>query len=296
MATLARPRLARRPQLVAVTALRQQLFAADPCSRHPYLREFRDAYTNYESELTEPQLMAELCAADVVLVGDYHTLPSSQLYVAQLVEDLARTSGREVVLGLEMVYARDQRALGAWLAREIDERELRARIRYETSWGYEWAPFANLLHAGRAFCAGVYGVDCVPRGDLRRIARRDRHAAAKIAELRAAHPGAIIVIVFGEAHLAPGHLPAEVATHLPGAHLVTVLQNIDELYWKAGGERRGRAALKVRDGVVCVFNATPLEKYESYRDYIEGWQDGRPHPSTSRRSRRGLPRKLRRAA
>jgi len=71
-----------------------------------------------------------------------------------------------------------------------------------------------------------------------------------------------------------------------GERVVTVLQNIDALYWKVGGERRGRAALRVRQDVFCVFNATPLEKYESYRDYIEGWQDGRPHPATSRRSRR----------
>jgi uncharacterized iron-regulated protein len=292
--TVARPHLVRPPQLLAAAALREELAATDPCARHPYLREFREAYTEFDSVLTEPQLAAELLSADVLLVGDYHTLPASQLYVAQLLEHLARESGREIVLGLEMVYARDQKWLDAWLRRELDERELRARIQYERSWGYEWAPFGALLHAGRSFCADVYGVDCVPRGDMRRIAQRDRHAAAKIAELRERHPNAIVVIVFGEAHLAPNHLPAEVATRLPKARVVTVLQNIDELYWKAGAERRGRAAVKVRDGVVCVFNAAPLEKYESYRDYIEGWQDGRPHPSTTRRS--GRSRKLRRTA
>jgi len=284
--TVIRPHYSRPPQLIAVAALRQELAASDPCTDHPYLCEFRAAYQDYESMMTETQLASELAAADVVLVGDYHTLPSSQLYVAQLVEQLARESGREVVLGMEMVYARDQRPLEAWLRREIDERELRARIRYETSWGYEWAPFAALLHAGRAHCAAVYGVDCVPRGDMRRIAQRDRHAAARIAGIREKHPGAIVVVVFGEAHLAPTHLPAEVASRMPKARVLTVLQNMDELYWKAGAERRGRAAVKVQPGVVCVFNATPLEKYESYRDYIEGWQDGRPHPSTSRRSGR----------
>ncbi len=283
--TVARPNLSRPPQIVAVTALRRQLAGEDPCFHHPYLRAFREAYTDFESVLTDAQLFAELASADMLLVGDYHTLPASQLYVADLVEQLAR-DGREVVLCLEMIYARDQKWLDAWLRREIDERELRAHIKYERSWGYEWAPFGALLHAGRARCAAVYGVDCVPRGDMRRIAQRDRHAAAKLAEVREQHPNAIIVVVFGEAHLAPNHLPAEVASRVPKARVVTVLQNIDELYWKAGAERRGRAAVRVRDGVVCVFNATPLEKYESYRDYIAAWHDGRPHPSTTRRSRR----------
>lgn len=281
--TLPRPLPA---QPAAVAALRRRLAAADSCARHPYLRDFYQAYRSYQSVLSEAELEAELCAADVVLVGDYHTLPSSQLYVAELVERLARESGRPVVLGLEMFYARDQRALDAWLRRELDERELRARVRYEASWGYAWTPFAAMLHAGRAHCAAVYGVDCVPRGDMRRIAERDRHAAVKLAEIRKRHPGAILVVAFGEAHLAPNHLPIETAARLDRERVVTVLQNIDALYWKVGGERRGRAALRVRQDVFCVFNATPLEKYESYRDYIEGWQDGRPHPATSRRSRR----------
>lgn len=282
----ATPFAARAPQLHAVEALRRRLAAADSCARHPYLRDFYRAYRSYESVLTEAQLAAGLRAADVLLVGDYHTLPSSQLYVAQLVEQLARESGRPVVLCLEMFYARDQRALDAWLRRELDDRGLRERTRYESSWGYDWAPFAAILHAGRAHCAAVYGVDCVPRGDMRRIAERDRHAAAKLVEIRKRHPGAILVVVFGEAHLAPSHLPIETAARLDRERVVTVLQNIDALYWKAGGERRSRAPLRVREGVFCVFNATPLEKYESYRDYIAGWQDGRPHPATSRRSRR----------
>jgi len=281
--TLPRPLPA---QTAAVAALRRQLAAADSCARHPYLRDFYQAYRSYESVLTEPQLAAELCRADVVLVGDYHTLPSSQLYVAQLIEQLARDSGRRVVLGLEMFYARDQRALDAWLRRELDDLGDAVDLDVLRRAVLVQQRQVRLLHAGRAHCEAVYGVDCVPRGDMRRIAERDRHAAVKLAEIRKRHPDAILVVAFGEAHLAPNHLPIEAAARLDRERVVTLLQNIDALYWKAGGERRGRAALRVRQDVFCVFNATPLEKYESYRDYIEGWQDGRPHPATSRRSRR----------
>src|SRR3954468_15404706 len=152
----ARSRRPSAPQLHAVAALRRELAAADSCSQHPYLRDFREAYLRYETSITEAQLASELNTADVLLVGDYHTLPSSQLFAAQLVEQLARETGRPVVLGLEMIYARDQRALDAWLARDIDDRELRERIRYEASWGYEWTPFATILHAGRTHCEAVY--------------------------------------------------------------------------------------------------------------------------------------------
>ena len=58
---------------------------------------------------------------------------------------------------------------------------------------------------------------------------------------------------------------------LPEANL-TILQNIDALYWRAAGERVDKVeAVRVSDGVICVFNATPLEKYESYRLFLDQW-------------------------
>jgi len=40
----------------------------------------------------------------------------------------------------------------------------------------------------------------------------------------------------------------------------------------AAGERVDKVdAVRVNDDVVCVFNATPLEKYESYRLYLDQW-------------------------
>src|SRR5947209_1857943 len=59
---------------------------------------------------------------------------------------------------------------------------------------------------------------------------------------------------------------------MPDAKILTVLQNIDALYWRAAGERTDSVeAVRVNDDVVCVFNATPLEKYESYRLCLDQW-------------------------
>jgi hypothetical protein len=112
----------------------------------------------------------------------------------------------------------------------------------------------------------------MPREDLRKIGARDRHAAAKIAEIRERHPDAVIFVLFGESHLAPGHLPNALRDQIPGEKVLTVLQNIDALYWRAAGERVDKVeAVRVNDDVLCVFNATPLEKYESYRLFLDQW-------------------------
>src|SRR5262249_792735 len=146
------------------------------------------------------------------------------------------------------------------------------RIRFDLDWGYEWEPFYKLLETARLHAEAIYGLDCMPREDLRKIGARDRHAAAKVVEIREMHPEAQIMILFGESHLAPNHLPKLLREYLPGAKVLTILQNVDALYWKAAGELCDRVeAVQVTDDVVCVFNATPLEKYENYRLCLDRW-------------------------
>src|SRR5581483_9840761 len=97
--------------------------------------------------------------------------------------------------------------------------------------------------------------------DLRKIGARDRHAVVKIRELRDWHLESCIVVVFGESHLAPNYLPHLLVEKLPGERVLTVLQNVDALYWMAAKESCDRVeAVQVTDRAICVFNSTPLEK------------------------------------
>jgi hypothetical protein len=259
----------------ALQSIEREIRSTDTHGRRKYLREFVEAFRAYEAPLSPAQLDSVLHSADVLLVGDYHALPSSQHFAASLIEQLA-SSGRPVVLALEMIFSRDQHILDEWARGEIDESELRERIRFDFEWGYDWTPFRDLLLAARSRAAGVYGLDCMPRDDMRRIAARDRHAADKIAEIRRCHPEAVILVLFGESHLAPTHLPESVRQRLSRERVVSVLQNVDALYWQAAGERRDRvAAVRISADAVCVFNSTPLEKYESYRLCLDRWKQVR---------------------
>jgi hypothetical protein len=259
-------------QLHALAGVEREIRAQDSHSRRKYLREFTQAFRNYDSLLDSQQVQDALHSADVVLIGDYHALPTAQRYAASLLEQRALAGDRPVVLGVETIFARDQHILEEWWRREIDETELRLRIRFDLDWGYDWAPFHELLVAARDHGEALYGLDCMPRENLRKIGARDRHAAAKISEIRERHPDAVIFVLFGESHLAPEHLPRVLRRQIPEAKVLTVLQNIDALYWRAAGERVDKVdAVRVHDGVLCVFNATPLEKYESYRLFLDQW-------------------------
>jgi Haem-binding uptake, Tiki superfamily, ChaN len=266
-------------QLHALAGVEREIRAQDSQGLRKYLREFNQAFRNYESLLDSEQIHNALQAADIVLIGDYHALPAAQRYAASLIEQRALAGDRPVVLGVETIFARDQHILDEWWRREIDEKELRQRVRFDLDWGYDWTPFHELLVSARDHAEALYGLDCMPREDLRKIGGRDRHAAAKIAEIRECHPNAVIFVLFGESHLAPGHLPRVLKQEMPGARILTLLQNIDALYWRAAGERADKIeAVRVSDDVMCVFNATPLEKYESYRLFLDQWSrsDGGP--------------------
>jgi Haem-binding uptake, Tiki superfamily, ChaN len=259
-------------ELHALASVEREIRAQDSHSRRKYLREFSQAFRNYDSLLDKQQIQNALGAADLVLIGDYHALPAAQRYAASLIEQRAFAGERPVVLGVETIFARDQHILDEWWRREIDESELRQRIRFDLDWGYDWAPFHELLVAARDHAEAIYGLDCMPRENLRKIGARDRHAAVKIAEIRERHPDAVIFVLFGESHLAPEHLPLALHKELPDAKMLTVLQNVDALYWRAAGEPVDKVdAVRVNDDVLCVFNATPLEKYESYRLFLDQW-------------------------
>src|ERR1039457_1977782 len=262
-------------QLHALASVEREIRAIDPAAGRKYLRDFREAYRSYQKVLTPSDVRHQIANAGIVLVGDYHALPNSQRYLASVLRD-PELHQRPVVLGVETIFSRNQHILDEWFRAEIAEDELRQRIRFELDWGYDWPPFYELLSAARDHDASIYGLDCMPREDLRKIGARDRHAADKIAELRRHYSDALIMVLFGESHLAPQHLPALLQERLPAEPTLTVLQNVDALYWRAAGETRDhveavQVSKEVRKNVLCVFNATPLEKYETYRLWLDRW-------------------------
>jgi hypothetical protein len=280
----------------ALASVVRTIGAIDPSAGCKYLRDFREAYRSYQKVLALSDVRHEIAQAGIVLVGDYHALPNSQRYLASLLRD-PELHQRPVVLGVETIFSRDQHILDEWFRGEIDEDELRQRIRFDLDWGYDWPTFYELLSAARDHGASIYGLDCMPREDLRKIGARDRHAADKIADLRHHYPGAVIFVLFGESHLAPQHLPALLQERLLAEPTLTVLQNVDALYWRAAGETRDHveavlvhndvhngvhkdAHKEAGNNVLCVFNSTPLEKYETYRLWLDRWgrsdHDGAP--------------------
>ena len=258
----------------ALAPLRREIGAIDPISRRKYVQEFTQAFERYERAISRETLLRFCAEADTLLVSDFHALDACQFFLCELMEELSAIEQRPLVLLIEAVFTRDQHILDEWQQQEISDDELRQRLHFETEWGYEWEPFLHTLKIARDLKIPLYGADCAPRGNIRRIAQRDRHAADTVARVRNQHANAQVLVMFGESHLAPTHLPLELRLRLPNECIRSVLQNVDQLYFRAAGELSERVpAVQVDEDTAAVFNATPVEKWHSYRLCIARWRD-----------------------
>src|SRR5258708_38959727 len=88
-------------QLRALVGGEREIRGQDSHGRRKYLREFNQAFRNYNSVPDSQQIQNALQAADVVLIGDYQALPAAQRYAAKLLEQRAMAGDRPVQLGAE---------------------------------------------------------------------------------------------------------------------------------------------------------------------------------------------------
>ena len=261
----------------AVARVERAIRAAVRPPRSRYLAEFTEAFPAYQATISEPEVLRRACAADVILVGDYHSLTPCQTYLTSLLSQVDTHDARNNVLGLEAMYSSAQPILEEWWRGHLDEDALRSRLRFARDWGYNWQPYSQMLKVARRKCQAVWGLDSEPRFDLRRVRARDRHMTARILEMRRNHPKARAIIFVGESHLAPDHLPRLLQD--AGEKVFTILQNVDALFWQAQGSMQNRSQkegaqthpqpVSVTSNITCVFNASPLEKYESYQQYLD---------------------------
>jgi len=266
-------------QRSAVRRLKRDLFGTDGSLRHPYFRDLRREISEPFRRIAQDKLVEACAAADVVYVGDFHADPGCQRAASELLEALA--ARRDVVLGVEWVYTRQQGILDRRQDGSIDDRAFLRRIHYREEWGYPWDGFGDLLDRARALGVPVVALDRPPRGGFDGLRRRDRHAARGIASVLAEKPGRTVMVLFGESHLARGHMPREVERQLARRGLarraVTVFQDPEPVYWAALSRSQVvPEAVRFQGGALAMFHTPPLARYEAYRQVLERWRGDTP--------------------
>lgn len=234
------------------------------------LASYRREYEQTVSAPVRPILLADLvqvaAAADLVLVGDYHTLASAQQTALALARVLLRRRGG-LVLGLEMVRAEHQEVLDAWAEGHVSEVALRNLIHYDARWPFPWSSYGPLLAFGRDL-----GVKLLALGGPGGLFARDGVAARHLAESRARNPAVLHLALVGDLHLGASHLPALLAERRPDDRLVVIHQNIPAVHEQlAVLDSRARATAAALGGDhYCLITATPVARERSYLAWLDG--------------------------
>jgi hypothetical protein len=272
-----------------ISSLQRQLFERQRRLINASVVGYNAAFRRYEARYQErvrafrrplkyDAVLDEVCRSDVVYVGDYHTLKQSQRAFAKIVQRAA-ARGRELVVALEFVQGRYQDALDAFAQGRISEGTFLERIRYRDHQVFDvWPNFKPVFEAARAAGAQLCAIDSAADGQGS-LDLRDAYAAERIARAVRENPGALVLVLVGQLHVAPPHLPAQVKRRLgeagAGRKHLAVYQNCERIWFLLERQalEHDAEAVEIRKGELCLINTPPVVAQASYLDWLDGDAD-----------------------
>ena len=205
--------------------------------------------------------------SDVVYLGDFHTFDQNIRNVLRILRFVA-SNPRQCVIGLEMVDARYQFCLDAYLERHLTELEFLESIHYHESWRFPWTHYKLIFDLAKEY--GIKMLALNTEGTLR---RRDEFAANLLNKALEQNENSQIVVVYGELHINADKIPALVAGRRPSARQTIIHQNLDEVYWTLRGDGQEDKIVKFNEREFCINSAPPWVKYESMIYWYENLND-----------------------
>lgn len=237
-----------------------------------YERRYRRLTRRFETPIPLRAVDEAVAAADIVYVGDYHTLRSAQQSYLRLVQR-AVAAGRPVVIALEFVEGRHQSEVDAFLEGKLSERAFLTRIGHPYTGEFDiWPNFRPIFELARREKIPVLAID-KRAGGPKSLQRRDAYAATRIAKAAGTPERPQVLVLMGQYHIAPCHLPlgVEVALGETSRRSLIVYQNCESVWWTLarGGQAGNVEAVRIREGELCLVHTSPLLCQQSFLDYLE---------------------------
>jgi len=243
-----------------------------------YEREYGRYVRRYQRRATIARLDQAIAKSDLIYVGDYHTLPQAQRAFLRLLR--RRPSDKPVVLALEFVLGKYQDALDAYMADEIDDQRFLEQIDHDEHWLFGgWEGFRDVFALAKSRGYPVIGIDTAGKGLAGdSLHDRDDYAATRIAQAHETYPEAQIIVLIGELHIAPNHLPRAVQKKIgPNTRKqLIVYQNCEAIYWQleAKGLEHKVEIVQISKEEYCLLNTPPIVCQQSFLNWLQVDDEG----------------------
>ncbi len=239
-----------------------------------YLQEYNRQFRHYERRSSMEEMLDSLRRADIIYNGDYHTMAQAQRIPLRILRRLVHLRPR-ITLAVEVVRIDHQHHLDRYLAGDISEAEYLKAVNYDTTWGFPWAQYRELLLFAGRHKIRVLGINSQPKGGRWTLKKRDRAAARVIAKELLERPERLVYVFDGDLHVAPPHLPRAVDALLSefneSLRSVVIYQNNESIYWELARHRLEQETdvVLIAEDRFCVMSTPPIIKFQSYLNWID---------------------------
>ncbi len=238
-----------------------------------YEQNYKRAVHDYARASNQDEMIEAVLQSNVIFVGDYHTCNQSQRSFLRILKEVVRHDP-SVMVGLELLHKKSQSSLDEYMDGAISEKTFLRRIKLEEHWVFDlWENFKPIFDFCRYHGTELFAIDAARVGS--NVRTRDRKSAHLIADILEEHPGRRLFVFIGDLHLAPKHLPRDVAMELKRRNLpfhpLILFQNSENIYWKLAeaGVEDWIEVVKLRDGNFCRMHTPPVVEQRSYLNWLE---------------------------
>lgn len=240
-----------------------------------YNRQYQKAVARYQKLATMDEVLADVSAARVVLVGDYHTLDQAQRSFVRLLRAVFKSlKNVKITVALEAVQARFQRHLDAYLVGSLKSRDFIRKIGFKKHWFFDlWAGYEIIFDFLAYHHIPIQAIDADNR-KIMTLVERDDFMATEIIKLVKNFPEEKIIVLVGDLHLAPRHLPHKIKKlarkEKIDVPMVRLYQNSPEIYWQLSKKQHVDHTLlvKIREHEYCRMHTPPIIVQQSYLNWL----------------------------
>lgn len=237
--------------------------------RKAYAREFAKKW----QVSSQQALWEQVDRSGVIMIGDFHALHQSQKAQLRLLRHIAPR--RKVVLAVEFFEAEDQQKIETFLAGRMTEKDFLKAVEWKSKWGFPWEHYRPLLRWAQKHKAPLFGLNkSYKKKNAATLHSRDVFAGKKISQLVKDYPEHLIVVIYGDLHLASSHIPHEMEKELGRAfskRILRVFQNSEQIYFQLLQRELESTTDLVRlsQNVFCLMSVPPWVKWQNYLMYLE---------------------------
>jgi hypothetical protein len=233
-----------------------------------YFKEYKSEILTYSEFSNRKELIDSILSSDIVYVGDYHTLGQAQKAFSRILSNVLQHR-KDIIIGMEMVFISSQRHLDKYINGELNDKDFLHSIKYMQRWGFNWHNYKPIFQIAIDNKLKIQALNFSAHRKRNPLKLRDMKAAETIAKLTNSNPGKLILVFFGDMHVASCHLPKYTRAELEKLEIkrkdLIIFQNSDELYFKLvqANKENQVEVLKLKNNSYCIMNTTPYIKYQS---------------------------------